>query len=108
MAGESRSVHSYSIGHVVRIEHEPGELGQFVVAEVSEAASIQSAVPFAGDELTVLIIRSVTLTYDYTLLLLGGEVLNLIVVEVYMAVLNLAVRSLNESQVIDLSVDTER
>lgn len=48
-------------------------------------------------KLTLLIVRSITLTNDLVLLFFGCQIFYLVIIEVDMAVLNLAIRSFNKS-----------
>ncbi len=66
----------------------------------------QTGLDFRADERTVLAERRVTLGYHLVLLVLGGQIYHMVVVQIHYAVLHLAVRRLDEAQVIDLRIDT--
>ena len=59
-------------------------------------------------ESTVVVQRCVALTDDVVFLLLGSEVFYVCIVQVNYAVLNLTVRGLDETEVVDLCVHTQR
>ena len=59
-------------------------------------------------ERSVIIHGSITLSDDLAFFNFGCQVDYIIVVQIHLAVLNLAVGSLNESEIIDLGIDAER
>ena len=61
-----------------------------------------------ADELTILIQRRVTLCHRLLFLVLRAEVLDMVVVQIHYAVFRHAIRSLNEAEVVDFRIDTER
>ena len=63
---------------------------------------------FRTDERTILTQRGVTLCYGHVLLVLGGEEYHVVVIQIYDAVLCLTIRGLDESEIVDLGIDTER
>ena len=69
--------------------------------------SILTALYIATDERTVIIQRSVALTYDMVFLLLCGEINHILVLQVNHTILNLSVWSLNESKLVNLCINTE-
>ena len=59
------------------------------------------------DECAVIVERSIALSYDLSFLDFSCEVYHVLVVEVYLAVVHLAVRSLDEAEVVDFSIYAE-
>lgn len=56
------------------------------------------------DERAVIVDRSVALRDGLPLFDLGGEIYDIVVVEIYNAILDLAVRSLDKTEVVDLGI----
>ena len=61
----------------------------------------------SADECTIVVERSITLGDNLAFFLLGSEIDDFIVIEIYSCIFHLAIRSLDKSEVIDLGVDTE-
>ena len=66
----------------------------------------ETGLDLGTDEATVLAERCVTLRYNLVLLILSGEVNDMVVIEVHDAVRHLTIRRLDEAEVVDLGVDT--
>ena len=58
--------------------------------------------------MSVLIERSITLCNEVRLLVLSTQINNMIVIKVHYAIFRLTIRGLDESEVVDLRIDTER
>ena len=69
---------------------------------------VLAALNHFADKRTVVVQRSITLTDDMVFLLFSSKIKYMVIVEINNSVLNLAVRSLDESQLIDFSVNTKR
>lgn len=76
--------------------------------EALQEVGVLTALYDRAYEAAVIIQRSVALTDDVLLLLLGCEIYNMVVVKIHYAVLHLTVRCLDESQIVDLGIHTER
>ena len=59
-------------------------------------------------EVALLVQGCITLCDNAVLLVLGSEIDDLVIVQVHLAVLDLAVRSLDEAQVVDLGIHAQR
>ena len=69
---------------------------------------ILTALDNVADECSIIIKRSITLTYDVVLFLLSRQVNNILVLKVGNTVDNLTVRSLDEAQLVNLCIYTKR
>ncbi len=69
---------------------------------------VETSLDAGIDERAVVVDRRVTLRDHLTLLDFGGEIDNVVVVEVNHTILHLAVRSLDEAEVVDLRVNAKR
>ena len=79
-----------------------------LVGSCDREVGVLPGLDLGADEGAVIIELGIALGNHLAFLLLGGQVDDLVVVQVHLAVRNLAVGGLDETEVVDLGVDAKR